>query len=48
MRKQSRRRVEQRSSPSEAKPTLEVLIERILPGGAGLAHAGGQTILVGL
>jgi 23S rRNA (uracil1939-C5)-methyltransferase len=28
--------------------TLEVLIERILPGGAGLAHADGQTILVGL
>ncbi len=28
--------------------TVEVLIERILPGGAGLAHADGQTILVGL
>lgn len=28
--------------------TLEVLIERILPGGAGLAHADGRTIFVGL
>lgn len=28
--------------------SIEVLIERILPGGAGLAHANGQTILVGL
>ncbi|MBV9959533.1 MAG: class I SAM-dependent RNA methyltransferase [Acidobacteria bacterium] len=28
--------------------TFEVTIERILPGGAGLAHAAGQTILVGL
>lgn len=28
--------------------TLEVSIERILPGGAGLAHADGQTIFVGL
>ncbi len=27
---------------------LEVEIERILPGGAGLAHAGGRTVLVGL
>ncbi|HMF58421.1 MAG TPA: class I SAM-dependent RNA methyltransferase [Pyrinomonadaceae bacterium] len=28
--------------------TFEVEVERILPGGAGLAHAGGKTILVGL
>jgi 23S rRNA (uracil1939-C5)-methyltransferase len=28
--------------------TVEVLIERILPGGAGLAHAEGLTIFVGL
>ncbi|HEY0007049.1 MAG TPA: class I SAM-dependent RNA methyltransferase [Pyrinomonadaceae bacterium] len=28
--------------------TIEVLIERILPGGAGLAHGGGLTVLVGL
>lgn len=27
---------------------LEVQVERILPGGAGLAHAEGRTILVGL
>ncbi len=48
MKKQSRRRVGQRSSQGGAEHTLEVLIERILPGGAGLAHAEGQTILVGL
>jgi 23S rRNA (uracil1939-C5)-methyltransferase len=28
--------------------TLEVTVERILPGGVGLAHADGQTVLVGL
>lgn len=28
--------------------TIEVSVERILPGGAGLAHAEGQTILVSL
>jgi 23S rRNA (uracil1939-C5)-methyltransferase len=28
--------------------SIEVLIERILPGGAGLAHADGRTIFVGL
>ena len=28
--------------------TLEVTVERILPGGVGLAHEGGQTVLVGL
>jgi 23S rRNA (uracil1939-C5)-methyltransferase len=27
---------------------LEVTVERILPGGVGLAHADGQTVLVGL
>lgn len=27
---------------------LEVLIERIVPGGAGLAHADGRTVFVGL
>lgn len=27
---------------------IEVVIERILPGGAGLAHAGGRTLLVAL
>ncbi|HEV7860303.1 MAG TPA: class I SAM-dependent RNA methyltransferase [Pyrinomonadaceae bacterium] len=34
--------------PSGAGEILEVHIERILPGGAGLAHAEGRTILVGL
>lgn len=29
-------------------PLIEVRIERILPGGLGLAHEGGRTILVGL
>jgi 23S rRNA (uracil1939-C5)-methyltransferase len=28
--------------------SLEVTVERILPGGVGLAHADGQTVLVGL
>jgi 23S rRNA (uracil1939-C5)-methyltransferase len=36
-----------RRSEPEAQ-TLEVSIERILPGGLGLAHADGQTILVEL
>lgn len=35
-------------SPEGKSRTLEVTIERILPGGAGLAHAEGRTILVGL
>jgi 23S rRNA (uracil1939-C5)-methyltransferase len=34
--------------PSGAGEILEVHVERILPGGAGLAHAEGRTILVGL
>jgi tRNA/tmRNA/rRNA uracil-C5-methylase (TrmA/RlmC/RlmD family) len=29
-------------------PVVEVTIERILPGGVGLAHAGAQTLLVAL
>src|SRR5207249_5069129 len=28
--------------------TMEVTIERILPGGLGLAHADGQTVMVAL
>ena len=28
--------------------SLEVTIERILPGGLGLAHAEGRTVMVGL
>ena len=43
MRNRPRRRHEQ-----AGEPLIEVRIERILPGGAGLAHAGGRTILVGL
>jgi 23S rRNA (uracil1939-C5)-methyltransferase len=42
-------------SPAAATPPatngaeeLEVIIERLLPGGAGLAHADGRTLLVGL
>ncbi|HYN84203.1 MAG TPA: RsmD family RNA methyltransferase [Pyrinomonadaceae bacterium] len=34
-------------SPREG-DSVEVTVERILPGGLGLAHAGGQTILVAL
>lgn len=44
-----RRRHQRTGARAErAGPIIEVLIERILPGGAGLAHADGQTILVGL
>lgn len=32
----------------QKRETVEVTIERILPGGLGLAHAGGRTILVAL
>ncbi|HEV2912301.1 MAG TPA: class I SAM-dependent RNA methyltransferase [Pyrinomonadaceae bacterium] len=34
--------------PPREDATEEVSIERIVPGGAGLAHANGQTIFVGL
>src|SRR4051812_10441153 len=40
-----------RRRPSEEKQAsapVEVLIERILPGGVGLAHADGRTLLVAL
>jgi 23S rRNA (uracil1939-C5)-methyltransferase len=46
MKKRRREKLSQKSESAGA--TVEVLIERILPGGAGLAHADGQTILVGL
>lgn len=36
------------NADAPAASTLEVEIERILPGGAGLAHADGRTIFVGL
>ncbi|HEX8709825.1 MAG TPA: class I SAM-dependent RNA methyltransferase [Pyrinomonadaceae bacterium] len=56
MRKQKRKRGGNRrhlqpqtqATQAKAEPLVEVLIERLLPGGAGLAHAGGRTILVGL
>ena len=35
-------------SQIEVSGTMEVTIERILPGGLGLAHAGGKTVMVGL
>jgi 23S rRNA (uracil1939-C5)-methyltransferase len=37
-----------RRQPPKREPEIEVRIERILPGGVGLAHAGGRTLLVGL
>ena len=38
-----------RQRPEKGKgATLEVTVERILPGGLGLAHAEGRTVLVGL
>jgi 23S rRNA (uracil1939-C5)-methyltransferase len=37
-----------RAGLDSAGPELEVSIERILPGGAGLAHAEGRTLLVAL
>lgn len=48
MKKRKRWRGESVPGRKETGAPLEVLIERILPGGAGLAHANGQTILVGL
>ncbi|HKS26471.1 MAG TPA: class I SAM-dependent RNA methyltransferase [Pyrinomonadaceae bacterium] len=45
MRDKQRRR---RTSEPKREPELEVRVERILPGGMGLAHAEGRTILVGL
>ena len=35
-------------SPNEEDKTLEVEIERVLPGGVGLAHAEGLTLLISL
>ncbi|HEY0323560.1 MAG TPA: class I SAM-dependent RNA methyltransferase [Pyrinomonadaceae bacterium] len=37
-----------RRNQPRREPLIEVRIERILPGGLGLAHADGRTILVGL
>ncbi|MBD0373451.1 MAG: TRAM domain-containing protein, partial [Pyrinomonadaceae bacterium] len=44
MRDKSRGRRRER----KPEPEIEVRVERILPGGIGLAHADGRTILVGL
>jgi 23S rRNA (uracil1939-C5)-methyltransferase len=35
-------------APQSERASVEVLIERIVPGGAGLAHAEGRTVFVGL
>ncbi len=46
-----RKRTETKGGPKGPRPSgalVEVTIERILPGGAGLAHADGQTLLVAL
>ncbi|HUQ31635.1 MAG TPA: class I SAM-dependent RNA methyltransferase [Pyrinomonadaceae bacterium] len=52
MKKRKRPRPARRREPTPDKQTesaiVEVTIERILPGGAGLAHADGRTLLVGL
>lgn len=56
MKKRRRARVEgdkgrtglKAAAATRAATEVEVTIERILPGGAGLAHAGGQTLLVSL
>ena len=47
-RKRSSRHHRASAIETRDKQTVEVLIERILPGGAGLAHANGETILVEL
>ncbi|MBA2734366.1 MAG: class I SAM-dependent RNA methyltransferase [Acidobacteria bacterium] len=51
MRKQKRNRTGFSHKPRREQPAdalVEVTIERILPGGAGLAHADGRTLLVEL
>ena len=53
MRKRKRARVaahtlEEESPQKSLGPSVSVEIERIVPGGAGLAHADGRTIFVGL
>ncbi|MBV9211143.1 MAG: class I SAM-dependent RNA methyltransferase [Acidobacteria bacterium] len=48
MKKRKRSYHESRPKSQATIAPLEVTIERILPGGAGLAHAEGLTILVGL
>jgi 23S rRNA (uracil1939-C5)-methyltransferase len=51
MRKRRPRQTRDRRQPEagrSANSIVEVTIERILPGGAGLAHADGRTVLVAL
>jgi 23S rRNA (uracil1939-C5)-methyltransferase len=43
-----RRQPPRRGARAGEGAALEVTVERILPGGVGLAHAEGQTVLVGL
>src|SRR5215212_10244183 len=47
-RKQQPRRHARRGADERAGEALEVTIERILPGGVGLAHAEGRTVFVAL
>jgi 23S rRNA (uracil1939-C5)-methyltransferase len=47
-RKQPPRRHARRGADERAGESLEVTIERILPGGVGLAHAEGRTVFVAL
>ncbi|HEX8887830.1 MAG TPA: TRAM domain-containing protein, partial [Pyrinomonadaceae bacterium] len=46
--KKRMQRVIKRESKSRQHALIEVTIERILPGGFGLAHADGKTLLVSL
>ncbi len=51
MKKQKRKRLGARRNPlkEQSKDAIvEVTVERILPGGAGLAHAEGRTLLIAL
>ena len=47
-RERSRAQTLEEKSPQTFGPSVSVEIERIVPGGAGLAHADGRTIFVGL
>ena len=38
----------QRTEGDESDGCLEVIVERILPGGLGLAHANGRTVMIAL
>ncbi|MDT4956162.1 MAG: rRNA (uracil1939-C5)-methyltransferase [Acidobacteriota bacterium] len=47
-RQRSRHSGNRRKPPQQPSGVVEVLIERILPGGVGLAHADGRTLFVAL